>query len=56
VTDDNYGFAIVDDTKEKISNYVVEPPGLFRGRGQHPKAGVLKTRLTPEDVSINVGK
>ena len=35
---------------------MVEPPGLFRGRGQHPKAGSLKTRLRPEDITINVGK
>ena len=28
--------------KEKVGNFRVEPPGLFRGRGEHPKKGALK--------------
>ncbi len=32
----------------------MEPPGLFRGRGEHPKMGALKRRILPEDVTINV--
>ena len=36
--------AIVDGRKEKLGNFRVEPPGLFRGRGQHPKMGKLKVR------------
>ena len=32
-----YGIAIIDGHEEKIGNYRVEPPGLFRGRGEHPK-------------------
>ena len=55
-TNELFGFAIVDGVKEKISSYLVEPPGLFRGRGEHPKAGCLKTRLTPEDITINTGR
>jgi DNA topoisomerase-1 len=54
--DEAMGYAIVDGMREKMSNYTVEPPGLFRGRGEHPKAGYLKTRLSPEDVTMNVGK
>lgn len=54
--DEEMGYAIVDNVREKISNIIVEPPGLFRGRGQHPKAGYLKARLSPEDITINVGK
>mmetsp|Transcript_53505 Transcript_53505/g.73348 ORF Transcript_53505/g.73348 Transcript_53505/m.73348 type:complete len:165 (-) Transcript_53505:846-1340(-) len=34
---------------------MVEPPGIFRGRGAHPLAGKLKTRIVPEFVTINVG-
>jgi len=30
-----------------------EPPGLFRGRGEHPKQGTVKRRIMPEDVIIN---
>ena len=29
---DIYGFALVDGYKEKVGNFRVEPPGLFRGR------------------------
>lgn len=54
--DEEIGYGIVDGKREKISNVIVEPPGLFRGRGQHPKAGFIKTRLKPEDITINVGK
>lgn len=50
-----YGLAFVDKFAEKISNYMVEPPGLFRGRGDHPGTGKLKARITPEEVTINVG-
>lgn len=32
----------------------MEPPGLFRGRGVHPKTGSLKRRAYPESVSINL--
>ena len=51
-----YGICIIDGHKEKIGNFRIEPPGLFRGRGDHPKMGKLKTRLMPEDVIINCSK
>jgi len=51
-----YGFCIVDGHKQKIANFRVEPPGLFRGRGQHPKMGKLKKRINAEDIIINIGK
>lgn len=51
-----YGFAIIDGHKQKIGNFRIEPPGLFRGRGDHPKMGCLKKRITPKDVIINCGK
>ena len=53
---DMYGTCIMDGHKQKVGNYRVEPPGLFRGRGDHPKQGKLKTRLQPEDITINIGK
>ena len=31
--------------REKIGNFRLEPPGLFRGRGDHPKQGRLKVGL-----------
>ena len=26
----------------QMGNYNMEPPGLFRGRGEHPRTGALK--------------
>ncbi|XP_068667937.1 DNA topoisomerase 1 beta-like isoform X2 [Aristolochia californica] len=49
-------WAIVDGVKEKVGNFRVEPPGLFRGRGEHPKMGKLKRRICPSDITINIGK
>ncbi|CAK9215968.1 unnamed protein product [Sphagnum troendelagicum] len=54
--EDKYMWALVDGVKEKVGNFRVEPPGLFRGRGDHPKMGKLKTRIMPEDIVINIGK
>lgn len=51
-----YGIAIIDGHKEKIGNFKIEPPGLFRGRGEHPKMGTLKKRIVPEDIIINCSK
>lgn len=51
-----YGFAMLDGYKQKIGNFRIEPPGLFRGRGEHPKMGCLKLRVQPEDVIINCSK
>ena len=53
---DKYGFATVDGWKEQISNFRVEPPGLFLGRGRHPKTGRMKHRIMPEDVTLNLSK
>eukprot|EP00061_Rhincodon_typus_P018431 g47599.t1 len=48
-----YGFCIMDNHKERIANFKIEPPGLFRGRGNHPKMGMLKRRIRPQDIIIN---
>jgi DNA topoisomerase-1 len=45
-----YGYAIVDGHIEKVGNFNMEPPGAFRGRGEHPKMGKLKQRVAPEQV------
>uniref|UniRef100_A0A8C7Y3B0 DNA topoisomerase I n=1 Tax=Oryzias sinensis TaxID=183150 RepID=A0A8C7Y3B0_9TELE len=51
-----YGYCIMDNHKERIANFRIEPPGLFRGRGDHPKMGMLKRRIRPEDIIINCSK
>jgi DNA topoisomerase-1 len=53
---EEYGVCTLDGHKEKIGNFRIEPPGLFRGRGDHPKMGMLKKRIYPEDVIINCAK
>jgi DNA topoisomerase-1 len=51
-----YGVATVDGRKENLGNWTIEPPGLFLGRGNHPKAGMIKHRVQPEDVTLNLSK
>ncbi|TFK92723.1 hypothetical protein K466DRAFT_480004 [Polyporus arcularius HHB13444] len=51
-----YTHCFLDGRKEKVGNFRVEPPGLFRGRGDHPRKGALKLRVRPEDITINIGK
>ncbi|CAL1275357.1 unnamed protein product [Larinioides sclopetarius] len=53
---EKYGFCIIDGHRQKIGNFKIEPPGLFRGRGEHPKMGMLKRRVEAEDIVINIGK
>jgi len=53
---EEYGFCTMDGHKERIGNFRTEPPSLFRGRGEHPKQGMIKRRIMPEDVIINCSK
>ena len=49
-------FCSWDGRKQKVGNFRVEPPSLFRGRGEHPKTGKVKSRVQPEQITINIGK
>ena len=51
-----YMYCMWDGRKQKVGNFRVEPPGLFRGRGEHPKTGKVKGRVVPEQITINIGK
>ncbi|EPY28663.1 DNA topoisomerase I [Strigomonas culicis] len=51
-----FKFCLWDGRREQVANFRVEPPGLFRGRGTHPKMGELKDRVYPEDVTVNIGE
>jgi len=51
-----YTYCFIDGGKQKVGNYRIEPPGIFMGRGTHPKIGSIKPRLRPEDVTINIDK
>jgi DNA topoisomerase-1 len=39
---------MVDDILEKVNGFLIEPPTLFKGRGKHPRAGLIKPRIMPE--------
>ena len=49
-----YGNAIIDDKEVDIANWLVEPPGLFMGRGAHPIRGSWKPRVEQRDVTLNM--
>ena len=50
-----YMYCMWDGRKQKVGNFRVEPPSLFRGRGDHPKTGRVKKRVQPEQITINIG-
>jgi DNA topoisomerase-1 len=41
-----YGYAIVD--------YMVQPPSLYLGHGNHPLRGKIKKRIQPSDITLNI--
>lgn len=53
---EEYGYCLMDGHRQRVGNFKIEPPGLFRGRGDHPKQGKFKRRTMPEDVIINIGE
>ena len=56
IKNEKYKYAYINNIKVKVSNYKVEPPGLFLGRGKHPKLGKIKKRIMPEDIILNIGE
>ena len=55
LNEDLYKTAILDGKPQLVSNYRMEPPGIFIGRGKNPNLGKIKSRTNPEDVIINIG-
>lgn len=51
-----FGWAMLNNNREKMGNYCIEPPNLFKGRGEQPRSGLLKERICPEQLTINVAK
>ena len=51
-----YKNCVIDGGQQKVGNFKIEPPGIFIGRGTHPKLGRIKKRVKPEDVIINLDK
>lgn len=53
---EKYGYVILDGNRLEIANWMVEPPGIFVGRGQHPLRGRWKPRIREEDVILNLSE
>ncbi len=51
-----YGYAIMDGKRFEVANWMVEPPGIFMGRGNHPLRGRWKPRVGQEDITLNLGE
>ncbi len=49
-----FGTATIDEDETEIGAYLVEPPGILMGRGEHPLRGKWKRRVMPEDVTLNL--
>ena len=49
-----FGMATIDDIETEIGAYLVEPPGILMGRGEHPLRGKWKERVQPEEVVLNL--
>ena len=51
---ERYGWATVDGSRMEIASYLVEPPGVFMGRGKHPDRGRWKPAVSTKDVTLNL--
>jgi len=49
-----HGTAMIDGKETEVGAYLVEPPGILMGRGNHPLRGKWKDRVQPEDVTLNL--
>ena len=49
-----YGVALVNGEPAELANYVVEPSGIFMGRGQHPLRGRWKEGARQSDITLNL--
>ncbi len=53
--EEKYKYAIVDGKEQPVGNFRVEPISIYIGRGCNPKSGLVKKRIYPEDIIINIG-
>jgi len=51
---EHYGYAVVDDERMELANYVAEPSSIFMGRGEHPMRGSWKEGPREEDIVLNL--
>ena len=53
--EEKYKYAIVDGKQQPVGNFRIEPKNIYFGRGCNPKLGLIKQRIYPEDIIINIG-
>ena len=53
---EKYGKAIMNQKEVEVANYMAEPPGIFIGRGEHQLRVKWKPRVSPKDVTLNLGR
>jgi DNA topoisomerase-1 len=51
---EQYGYATVNGERAELANYVVEPSGIFMGRGRHPLRGRWKQGVRHKDITLNL--
>ncbi len=51
---EHFGLATVNGEQVELANYVVEPSGIFMGRGRHPLRGRWKEGAQHEDITLNL--
>ncbi len=51
---ERYGHAIVNGERVELANYLVEPSGIFMGRGQHPLRGRWKEGPRHPEITLNL--
>jgi DNA topoisomerase-1 len=49
-----YGYATVNGQRVELANYVVEPSGIFMGRGEHPLRGRWKEGASQSEITLNL--
>lgn len=54
--EEKYTTALIDGKNQQVGNFRIEPPGIFLGRGCHPKLGKLKKQILPKDITINISE
>ncbi len=51
---EEYGYATVNGERTLLGTYMVEPSGIFMGRGKHPLRGRWKEGARQEDITLNL--
>jgi len=51
---ERFGYVIVNGERVELANYIVEPSGIFMGRGEHPLRGRWKPGPRQSDITLNL--